>query len=41
MALRAGLATALMQSAERLWFTKVNGYGSYEREKKRQEDTET
>ncbi|NOR18218.1 hypothetical protein GQ543_11005 [candidate division WOR-3 bacterium] len=28
----AGLATALMQSAGRLWFTSVNGYGSYERE---------
>ena len=27
-----GLATALMQSAKRLWFTSVNGYGSYERE---------
>ncbi len=29
MALRAGLV-----ASQRLWFTGVNGYGSYEREKK-------
>ncbi len=28
MALRAGLV-----ASQRLWFTSVNGYGSYEREK--------
>jgi hypothetical protein len=34
MALRAGLV-----ASQRLWFTSVNGYGSYEREKKRREKT--
>ena len=36
MALRAGLV-----ASQRLWFTRVNGYGSCEREKKRREDTVT
>ena len=37
MALRAGLvalSTELETGSQRLWFTGVNGYGSYERKKK-------
>ena len=40
MALRAGLvalSTKLETGSQRLWFTSVNGYGTYEREKKRRE----